>query len=416
MINPLLLAAALALPVFAEPDWKASLPEALAAAKAARTRVLADFTAPWCYSCYYMEKNVLAGAAFAEASRGVVLARIDVDQPEGRELKAKLRVGFIPTFVLLEPDGREAGRLVGEQREEEFLAGLKGLLGPASRSAEDKAVAALEGLLHQGQLEQAEAFAAKPAKAKPEALRQRQDWRRLELRLALKRKPTAQALEAMVSQNDGCDLAYDLLDGLKGSAVAAADLGKLRERLEAWAGRRYWVARDKRCADFRSGIQALAELYARLGDRPAEQALLARAADFLADGAPSAGADRNLDDDRRYLLEAAKRADELLAFYPRLVEAYPSDYVYAYRFAKWLNANGRSNEALPWIEKAGLLCYGANRLAVTRVHAEILGGIGRLEEGARLLEREIKAYGKLLPEEVKPLEALLAQLVPAKKG
>ena len=406
----------LAAPLRAESPWEPSLAKALSKAQASRQRVLADFTAPWCYSCYYMEKNVLGGPAFAAAARGLVLARIDVDKPEGRALKQKYRVNFLPTFLVLDAAGKETGRILGEQREEDFVAHLGALAAASPASDEDRAVIRLEGLANGDDLAAAVAFAARPEPARLEALRSRADWKRLELRLSLKRRPTAKDLAAMVELNDGCDLAYDLEAALR-EKLPQAPLAELRPKLEAWAGRRTWAAPGERCADFRSGVEAMADYYEGLGDHAAKAALLDRAALLTASESDRAGLgqNRNLDDNRRFFLEAAGKDKEVEALYPRLVAAYPADYVYAYRFAKWLAGKGRPADALPWIEKADALCYGANRLAVTKVRAEVLDALGRRPEAAALVRREIKAYRALLPDETKALEQLLASWS-ARKG
>lgn len=402
-------------PVRAE-GWQPSLPKALAEAQASKRRVLVDFTAPWCYSCYYMDKNVFDRASFWDAVKGVVLARIDVDQPEGRALKEQRRVRFLPTFLVLEADGREVGRILGEQREAEFLSQLQALLRTGKRGAEDEAVAKLEAALARDDSEKAAGLVAKPAPASAQALAGRADWRKLALRARLRRKPSAEALAAMAELNDGCDFAYDLDAGLKGRPSREA-LQALRTRLDAWYERRYWVPGRDRCADFRSGVEAMADFYEVAGDTAAKAATLDRAAILSSSESDRAGvgSDRNLDDNRRFFLDAAGRDGDLEALYPRLIEAYPSDYVYAYRYAKWLAAKKRDAEALPLVEKAARLCYGANRLQVTQLQAEILGRLNRKPEAQALLRRELRAYGAKLPKEVKPLRDLLGSLSSGKQ-
>lgn len=410
-----LIVAALAVSAGAETGWEGSLPKALEAAKKSSSRILVEFGAPWCYSCYYMDQNVLGRPAFAEAAKGLVLARLDVDQPDGRELKSKYRVSFLPSFLVLDAGGRELGRIVGEQREEDFVRQLKELLQDGERTPEDEAVAKLEALLRRKELDLAAKLVAKPSPASARSLADRADWRRLELRLDLKTKPTADGLKAMVALNDGCDFAYDLLDALEGKLPKAAIEG-LRSRLEAWAERRLWAARAGRCADFRTGVEALADFYQAIDDASAKAAVLDRAAELLTaeSGQRGVGADRNLDDDLRFFLDAARRDAALEVLFPKLVEAYPADYVYSYRFAKWLAGKKRHADAIAWIEKAAKLCYGANRLTVTKQQAEILKELGRGEEAATILRREIKAYGATMPKDVQPLKELLAGISPAK--
>ncbi|MBI4347098.1 MAG: thioredoxin family protein [Elusimicrobia bacterium] len=395
---------ALAAPAAAQ-GWEPSLPAAIAAAKKSGQKILVDFTAPWCYSCYYMEKNVLDRPAFWDIARSLQLAKVDVDRPEGKAIQSERRVRFLPSFLVLDSQGKELGRILGEQREADFLAQLKALVGEGKPSAEDAAVKAVEAMIQKDELDKA---AAALAKGKG-GLAQRSDWKILTLRVALKKKPTAGALAEMAAANDGCELAYDLSAAFKGEPAADA-LKALRPRLDAWYERRYWVPRRDRCADFRSGVQAMAEFYERSGDAAAKAATLERAAALIGSESDriGLGTDRNYDDDRRYFLEAAGKDGELEALFPRLVDAYPSDYVYTYRYAKWLASKGRHADALPWIEKAARLCYGANRLTVTKVQAEIYDKLGRRPDAVAILRREIKGYAVQLPKETQPLRDLLA--------
>ena len=394
-------------PLRAEVAWETSFDKALGAARASGRPVLADFTAPWCYSCYYMETNVLRGSVFAGVAKGFVLARVDVDRPEGRALKEKYRVRFLPSFVVVDAAGKETGRVMGEQKEADFVRQLQSFAGPAKASAEDEAVAKLRALLNSDELSAASAVAAKEP-AKLPALGARADWRTLKLRLSLKLHPAFEDLAAMVDVNDGCDLAYDLETAL--DAKLQGPLSTLLPRLEPWAQRRVWAPPAERCADFRSGVEVLASYYEAAGDAAAKTATLDRAVAQAASESDKAGVgqNRNLDDNRRFFLETAGKDKDLEAFYPRLIGAYPSDYVYAFRFAKWLEKKDRPADALAWIEKADKLCYGANRLSVTKVHAQILDSLKRRPEASALLRREIKAYRKALPEETKQLEELLA--------
>ncbi|MBI5203199.1 MAG: thioredoxin family protein [Elusimicrobia bacterium] len=410
MIRALLLVLAFAAPARAE-GWEPSLPKVLAAAKKSGKSVIVDFTAPWCYSCYYMEKNVLDRASFWDVARGLELARVDVDQPEGLALKAAHQVRFLPTFLVLDSKGKELGRILGEQREADFVAALKGFLNGGKPAPEDEAIHAVERALQRDDLPGAAAALAKPKGELAKSLAVRSDWKRLGLRLSLKKKPSAADLQAIVELNDGCELAYDLDAAFKAELPKDA-LAGLRKKLDAWYERRYWVPRRDRCADFRSGVESMAEYYERAGDPAAKAATLDRAATLISSESDrmGLGADRNLDDDRRFFLDAAGKDAELEALYPRLVETYPADYVYAQRFAKWLAAKERWADALPWSEKASKLCYGANRLSVNKTQAEILDKLNRRADAAAILKREIKTYSAKFPKEVKPLEDLLAVL------
>ncbi len=383
----------------AAPDWHERLEPALAEAEAKKAPILMDFHAPWCYSCYYMAQNVLSKESFDKAARGLVLLKVDVDREEGRALKERYGVSFLPTFVVADAQGRALGRILGEQTEADFLRRLAGLV-----KGEAGELAALRRRLADGELGAAAAELARLAPARLKALRETKDWRVLEARLALRRGLSpAEALLTLLELEDSCDLAYDV------GRVARPDAGLLaaeRRALEGVVEKRVFGASP--CADRRSPIVELAGVYEKLGEAEARAGLLARALAALGEGA--GGEDRNRDDDRRYFLELLGDPARVAEWYEELVKAYPADHVYAHRYAKWLLGRGGAAAAVSWAEKADKLAYGANRLAVTAVRAQALAALGRRDEAEALLRRDAKAGKTAFPKEAKDLEDQLAAL------
>jgi thiol-disulfide isomerase/thioredoxin len=397
----------------AAPAWLEGHDRAAAQAKAEGRPLLIKFHAPWCYSCYYMADKVLAGEAFAALAKGLVLLQADVDTPAGSALKARYLVTALPSFVVVSADGKVLGRIAGEQTEADFLARLRALLKGAAPDPLAEAEARLEQRLLAKQTVRAdqEVSALPPGRLKE--LRGRPRWRLLEARLDLARgglQATA-ALRALLAGEDGCELAYDVYHGRE--LVASLPEAARRELLEAearalegLAESRLFVPAARRCADFRTGVQVLAEVYELLGRREQKDALLKRAARFLSDLGLKTGADRNHDDDRRFFLEQLGDDAALESFYGELTAAYPSDYVYPYRYAGYLLGKGNAAGALERAEAADKLAYGANRLAVTKVRAKALAVLGRGDEARALLRRDIKA-GQAFPDAARGLRELL---------
>lgn len=319
--------------------WNSSLSAALSEAQAKKASILVDFQAPWCYSCYYMEQKVLSGRKFANATKDLLLVKLDVDKEEGHALKSKHAVTMLPAYLVLDSSGKELGRIMGEQTEDDFI---------------DKLSAIEKGK---------NAGGANP-----------------------------------------CDYAYEVM---KAKDPSKAELEKQKEKLEQLAKTKLLVAEPKRCADFRSGVEALADVYEKLGMTKEREKLLG---DALAQLSPSKdpGEDRNRDDNVRFFLEMKKDDAALRALYGKLIEAYPSDYVYSYRYAKYLESQGKAKEALPWAERADKLSYGANRLQVTLVRAKVLSALGRKDEARKLADRDLKAAGGKFPALEKPLSDWLA--------
>jgi len=401
----------------AEPAWLEDHAQAQAAAKAAGRPLLIKFQAPWCYSCYYMTANVLSKEAFAAAARDLVLLKADVDTEAGGTLKGKYAVTALPSFVLVSPKGEVLGRIAGEQTEADFLARLGSFLKGAVPDQLAAAAARLEQRLAAAEFEKAAADVAKLPAERLKSLRARPDWRVLEARLGLARgqgQKAAGSLRTLLDLEPGCELAYDVMHGEKALGSLSAPEQKAileaeRAALEKLSEKRLFVPAPQRCADLRSGVEVLAEVYDQLGQKDRRLALLKRALVFLDGMGLQTGADRNHDDDRRFFLEAAGDDAALGAFYGELVAAYPADYVYPYRYAKYLLGKGDAAGALTRAEAADKLAYGANRLSVTKVRAKALLALGREDEAAALLKRDIKA-GKAFADAARQLQELLAGL------
>jgi thiol-disulfide isomerase/thioredoxin len=415
-MRALLVAVALCLPAAASDGWLTDLAAARRAAADSKRPILVDFQAVWCYSCYYMEEKVLSKDAFKEAAEGLVLLKLDVDTPEGGELKKKLRVGFLPSYVLMDASERELGRVIGEQTEKDFLTQLARIASGAAGTPAQR----LGALLDANDFAAAEALRAELGKAKPSGPEWARASARLDLALAVKAKRHASALESFASLmllGGGCELPYHLFK--VSDALAAAEPARRRSVLEAARGAlvplaeaRWFGPADARCADGRSVVESVASVYEGLGASAERKAFLDRAADELAKrlAATGAGNDRNLDDDARYAFQLAGRAAALEAHLRVLVDAYPSDYVYAARLARFLSEAGRGAEALPLSEKAYHLSYGANRPGVAKLRAELLAAAGRAEDAKALLRLELKAAQARFPDSAPPLEALLKKL------
>jgi protein disulfide-isomerase len=99
-----------------------------AAAKTAATQqnkyILLDFTgSDWCPYCIQMDKEVFAKPSFSTfASEKLVLVKLDfprrssqppAEKSQNQELAKKYGIEGFPTYVLLDPSGKEVRRQVG---------------------------------------------------------------------------------------------------------------------------------------------------------------------------------------------------------------------------------------------------------------------------------------------------------------
>ena len=252
----------------------ATVDAALARAKQARQPVFIDFTAPWCYSCYFMASHVLNGAEWDALKRRAVTVEVDADSPDGAAWMKKLEVKALPAYVVLDENGNERGRILAEQPRAKF---------------------------------------------------------------------------------------YPMVDAILAGAGTLDDY-----RAKAQAG------------DAEATRTVLAS-YQALGD--------------------DVGKDRNAADNLRVYLAMAKRTSELDALYPKLIAAYPDDYVYPYRWGRSLLERGDAAKALPLLEQAAEKAYGVNRLTVAKLRVDALTRLGRAEEAKSVANEVLELNGAWFPQQ-----------------
>ncbi|MDR3418570.1 MAG: thioredoxin family protein [Nevskia sp.] len=416
----------------ADEAWQPPLDEALRQAQAQHAPILVEFHAPWCYSCYYMAHHVLNGAEWESVKHQAVLVDLDTDAPEGSYWKDRLAVKALPSYVVLDEHGDELGRILAEQTRGEFYRQLDAILARTStlEAVRDKvkdgnaaslkaAHEVLKAYYARGDADAALAWlnglpgAARTALDKDPKARLWGD--RLRLMQAAQRKDAAQcaALAPPVLAADlGCERAYELDRVMECSAsLPAATRSSLLSPQKPVMTRllygRVFVAHPS-CADARSAVLTAADLDQALGYTGAADDVLERA---IADVKQRLGGnlekDRNLADNLRVYLERAGKADELDLLYPKLIAAYPNDYVYPYRYGKSLAARGYYRQALIYLQEAGPKAYGINRLNVAEQLARVLLKLNRTDDARQVVADALKANGPWFPEDAAKLKALV---------
>ncbi|HEY0231158.1 MAG TPA: thioredoxin family protein [Dokdonella sp.] len=402
---------------------------ALARAQKAHTPVLLDFHAPWCYSCYFMATHVLNGREWEAIEAKTVVAAVDADSPDGAAWMKKLQVKALPAYVVLNENGVELGRILAEQPRQTFYPNLDKILAGASTLDE------LERKAAQGSLEatttvlgafQARGegqqgldwYAGLPQKRRDSAGASKSValWLdRLELARADKAKDEAAVVKAaqrVLAGNIGCERPYVVDQLLEASEKLPKEersrlLAQQKTPLDQLLWKDVFVARPD-CADQRSAVITTADLDAAIGDSASETALLNRAIETvrgqLGDDLKK---DRNAADNLRVYLTRAKRTQELDALYPKLIAAYPDDYVYTYRYGKSLLDRDEAAKALPLLEQAADKAYGENRLAVAMVRVKALKALKRQADAEQVVADVLEQNGQWFPEQVEKLKGAL---------
>ena len=424
-------------------DWQPPLDDALRQAADRHAPILVEFHAPWCYSCYYMERNVLNGAEWDQVAHRAVVVDLDADSPEGSYWKQRLSVQGLPAYVVLNEQGAELGRINYEQTRSEFYHRLDGLLSRSSSlddlrakvrdtlpSSLRAAREVLRAYHERGDSDGGMAWVG----GLPAPVQQALDrdahaslWiARLKFLKAVQNKNAAQcaALVPPVLAGDlDCDRAYELDRALSCTVTLPpgqrADLfARQKPVMTRLLYARVFVTHPT-CADARSEVLATADLDRALGYDSAEADILARAildTGQRLDDSYTGPLDikprelhknRNLADNLRVFLEKSGKANELDLLYPKLIAAYPDDYVYAYRFAKSLAARGQNKQALLYLQEAAPKAYGINRLNVAQLQAQVLLKLDRGDEARQVVADALKANGPWFPDEAAKLRSLV---------
>ncbi|RDI97348.1 hypothetical protein DVT68_16450 [Dyella solisilvae] len=411
----------------AEEKEPTTIAQALQASAQQHRPVLVDFQAVWCYSCYYMASHVLGGADWDEVKRKAIVVEADADSPDGQLWMKKLKVSFLPSYIVLDANGNELGRVTAEQPREKFYPQINAVLATgntldslkinAAKGSVDAVAGVLEAFQARDEGDAGQAWFA----SLPPALQQRahQQGR---VTLALDQLALAKSVEAadnrgiiehaqkVLSQDVGCLRPYVLDHLLEASsklpeAQRKAVLAPQRQTFDHYLDSQVLVTKPA-CADQRSAVVASADLDKALGDATGEASVLDRAIQLTRQRLGNQlASDRNLADNLRAYLVRAGRAGELDDYQRKLIAAYPNDYVYAYRYGRSLVDAGKPADALPYLAQAADKAYGANRLAVALQQVKALKALHRVDDAKKIAGDVLETNGPWFPKQAAALKA-----------
>lgn len=408
----------------------ATIADALQAAEQQHRPVLVDFQAVWCYSCYYMASHVLNGPAWEAVNRKAIVVAADADSPDGQAWMKKLKVSFLPSYVVLDEHGNELGRIAAEQPREKFYPQvnailahgdtLDGLKARALKGSTEAVAGVLQAYQARGEGDAGLAWFASLPAAQQQAARKEASVSLALDQLALAKAKAVDDAHAVIAsaqkvlaQDVGCLRPYVLDDLLEASdklpaAQRKALLAPQRQPLDAYVNSQVLVAKPS-CADQRSAVLASADLDELLGDTAAANTVLDRAIGLTCQRlGGNLASDRNLADNLRAYLVRAKRTTELDDYQHQLIAAYPDDYVYAYRYGRSLLDAGKPADALPYLAQAADKAYGANRLAVALQQVKALKALHREDEAKKLVAGVLDANGPWFPKQAAALKSALS--------
>jgi thiol-disulfide isomerase/thioredoxin len=107
--------------------------QAAAAAKSEGKLVFIDVMTSWCGPCKMMARDVFPQKKVGDfMNEKFVCLKIDAEKGEGIQIAKTYKVTAYPTFLLLNPDKSEVGRMVGGKQPDGFIAEIERLLDPNS--------------------------------------------------------------------------------------------------------------------------------------------------------------------------------------------------------------------------------------------------------------------------------------------
>jgi hypothetical protein len=341
----------------------------------------------------------------------------------------KLSIKALPSYVVLNPDGSERGRITAEQPRAAFYAALERILAgndaldALKAKAADGSTAAtaelLAGYEARNDLDSGLRWYAtlsdaqrKAAAADPKAVFA---LARLQTEQAAKAQDApgcAAAAQRALAADAGCERIYVLEQLVECSenlpaATRQSLLAAQRPALDELLAKKVFVA-EPQCADQRTAVLVAADLAKAIGDKAGETATLDHAiASVRKQLGDNYAQDRNLADNLRVYLARAERVNELDALMPKLMAAYPDDYVYAYRYGRSLLERGKAEQALPYLEQAADKTFGANRLLVATLRVKALLALNRRADAEKVVADALEANGPWFPEAAEKLKAAL---------
>lgn len=410
---------------------------ALAAAKTRHAPVFIDFHAPWCHSCFFMDKHVMTGGRWDAVTRRAVITDVDSDSPEGATIAKRFGIKGWPTYVVLDEKGAEIGRILGDRPFDQFYRELEPMLenGAVLDQWQAKVVGGSKGSMAAARTVlkayyEREDYAAGVAWALqlPEAARQgvEADADAKDLLNRLKLLDAATRGDAQ-----GCIAAAP---AILGGAIDCGNLGELNEFQGCLSGlpadeqkKRLAPFKPKMealqqsllvdgkgtCSDTRGIVDTAAELYDGLGDPAAITQVLRQGVAYSDAGLKGDYTrDHHLADNLRYYLDRLGDHARLDEVFPKLIAAYPDTYDYYLRYGKNLAKRNQFTKALGYLEQAAPKSYGRNRLWVAEWRAYSLLALKRPDEAKAVATEALQANGPWFEKDIADLQGVLQGKAP----
>jgi len=428
------------------PESYETVDAALTAARAAHEPILVDFSAIWCHACWWMKNNVMLGPQWDSLMDRVVYVEADSDLPDGAQWMEKLKVPGLPTYVVLNADGKELGRIVGEAKTEDFypkldhmVAGtdtLDALRAKALKGDTSDVAAVLDTYAARYDKEGALAwYSTLPASVRAkadsapkivlnlESMRMDQDKRIMmaeknaAAKAALAKSCLAHGQHALAASPEYDDL-VQLIDGLsdcsdgmdvsRRHAALDAPLKQAMAQLDAEK-----LSKHPLPPGTREAVIYLAETKKALGEKEQAAAIYERGiAAYRKQMDDSKGGldlkkDRSAGDDLYALYRFSEQKDATRALLRQLAQDYSDDCNYSLAYGSLLLKENHADEALTYLERAAASAHGRYVLRVANARAKALIALSRKPEAEKVAAEALHASGSAFPKDQEALKKVI---------
>lgn len=424
-----------------------TIESALKAASATHEPVLIDFSAIWCHSCWWMKTNVMNGPQWDALGRHLVYVESDADSAGGEAWMKRLKVGGLPTYVMLDASGREIGRVVGEVKRDEFYPKIDRLIGgsdklenlkrEAARGTPADVAQALDLYLAREDYQEAFAwYAGLPLSLREQAAHNAKVTLELEAMhmkrdkgdlASAKATPAKAAFVKSCAEHGRRALASrpnydDMIDIIDTLGDCSEDLPQAQRRALLAAPIATAVAQlDAQKLSVRplpigtrDSVLILAMTSKAIGDEAGAKAIFDRGITAYraqmddGKGGLDLKRDRSAGDDLYALYRFSEHKEQKMALLKQLAGTYDKDCNYSLGYGKALLSDGNAAEALPYLEKAASMASGRFVLRVAYARAKALLALQRRPEAERVVADALQAAGPWFPEDQKELKQVLA--------
>lgn len=107
--------------------WLEDQPQAFSQSQQTQTPLLIEVAAEWCPSCKFIDERIFSQEKVAERLKNFILLRVDGDLASNQKFMEERHVRWYPTFLILNPEGKEESRFSEVISSDDLIENLDGV-------------------------------------------------------------------------------------------------------------------------------------------------------------------------------------------------------------------------------------------------------------------------------------------------